>query len=59
MYDQMMTVYNRYRVLNVELDIWATNTDSALMRASVLSIYPSNLNTPVATYLLAAEQPFA
>lgn len=54
-----MSVYNKYRVLNVEFEYSVFNTYFASSSAPVLSLYPSNVNAAVATWKLAAEQPFS
>lgn len=55
----MMAVYNRYRVLNVQIEIYFVNKTSVTGVPLAAVIYPSNVTSPVSSYTLAAQQPFA
>jgi hypothetical protein len=59
MYDQMMAVYNRYRVLNTTVSITTVNDYSAGPGNPAVVCVPSNVNTPSSTLVLNSELPFS
>jgi hypothetical protein len=50
-----MAVYNRYRVLTTSIRLTLVNSAATFNKPIAVAIYPSNVNTPVSSWTLAAE----